>query len=378
MLPYLTAVRNRHCDGWNRCTECERCITGVSIYRIAGAGDPDQVVIARRQSGGDHPTVRSSPRCPNGGTQGDRCYGSTSDRLDKYGSSRIANIGPLDGLEGALLPDLTAVRNRHSYGWNRTDRERRITGVSIYRIAGAGNPDQVVITRWQSGGYRPAVGSNSHCSNRGTQGDRCYGSTSDRLDKYGSSRIASVGPLDGLEGALLPYLTAVRNRHRDGWNRFLVGSHIRPCRVNRLRGEPDSRRSIYSGVTDDIIGLHPVVIGLACNDAVVSVCRGVHAQRECRNAQGKSYIISPLEGKSCFIQGIIYPRQVNYRAVYGSHQVGGCIWLRRKEQGMHHVHLFVGEDVAVEDVLPPEVDDVVQHLYRFTGRVEPGIPTTRR
>ena len=44
----------------------------------------------------------------------------------------------------------------------------------------------------------------------------------------------------------------------------------------------------------------------------------------------------------------------------------------RKHQRVHHVHLLVGEDVAVPHVLPPEVDVVVQDLRdRVHVRVEP-------
>ena len=40
----------------------------------------------------------------------------------------------------------------------------------------------------------------------------------------------------------------------------------------------------------------------------------------------------------------------------------GALRRNREHQRVHHVHLFMGEDVAVPHVLPAEVDVVVQDL----------------
>ena len=58
--------------------------------------------------------------------------------------------------------------------------------------------------------------------------------------------------------------------------------------------------------------------------------------------------------------------------VHCSSEARRCLRWNRKHQRVHHVHLFMGENVAVPHVLPAEVDVVVEDLRdRDSIRVEP-------
>jgi len=77
-------------------------------------------------------------------------------------------VRPVHGEGGSYIEGLTAIGSHHSDGWTG-DGEGSIARISVFRIAGARDPDRVITPQGRGCGNRHAVGSGSAGTDRNTR-----------------------------------------------------------------------------------------------------------------------------------------------------------------------------------------------------------------
>ena len=83
----------------------------------------------------------------------------------------------------------------------------------------------------------------------------------------------------------------------------------------------------------------------------------------------KGTIGGALDPEATLVVGVGRPPQRRLVALHRGYQVGRCCRRNGNRHCVHHVHLFVGQQMAVVDVLPAEVDEVVDDVDRFPVRL---------